>query len=260
MKINHSYIGNYTKSRTKKLKCTNKNNKKFNRIPINNNLITQKAKVLIISIVAIIFICTFSLIAKSSENNEFNYNTKVETGIPIFVDFKNQHYISNPSTNLYLNLGIGTKITDKFQLELNLYHNSFKLEKVYNRLYYSQNFDINAIFINGEYDIWNINRITHFINFAAGISYNKIYPYKVTGRNNIYSEGKNKVNMVYNVGTGIKVNIKPSVDLYLQYKYYNLGRINNNPRIFLDGKQTNINVNKNNLKHHTIATGIILYF
>ena len=122
---------------------------------------------------------------------------------------------------------------------------------------YSQKISSTSAFINGYYDIKEMNGFMPYITAGVGFSKNKAGDFSTNVKNKapvIDPKGKAQTEFGWNAGVGIAYNLNERITLdLLNYKYYDLGKVSTDKD---DGGEASVG----KLKVHSINTGIRIKF
>ena len=179
-------------------------------------------------------------------------------------DYDPEHNDIDPTklkNSMNFGVALGYKITDHVRAELaiNRFQN-FKYQaadKLNTDTTYSQKISSTSAFINGYYDIKEMNGFMPYITAGVGFSKNKAGDFSTNVKNvtpEIDPKGKTQTEFGWNAGVGIAYNLNERITLdLLNYKYYDLGKVSTENDVAGEAS-----VGK--LKVHSINTGIRIKF
>ncbi len=155
---------------------------------------------------------------------------------------------------------VGYKLSDNFRTELAFNHfNNFKFhanDKSGDSTY-KQKISSTSAFINGYYDIKEINGFMPYITAGFSFSENKAGDFIVhpnAGEPVSNPKGKTQTEFGWNAGLGVAYNINEKITLDLiNYKYYDLGKLTT-------GKDDDGDAYGGKLRVHSLNTGIRIKF
>ena len=156
---------------------------------------------------------------------------------------------------------VGYKMSDNFRAELAFsYFNNFKFKanhKVNSEETLDQKNKSIAGFINGYYDIKEMNGFVPYLTVGLGFSQNKAGALVVNGPNEeptLYANGNKQTEFAWNAGLGVAYNINEKITLdLLSYKYYDLGELTTE-------KNSSNHTYGGKLRVHSLSTGIRIKF
>ena len=162
-----------------------------------------------------------------------------------------------------MNFGValGYKVADHVRAELaiNRFQN-FKYQvtdKLNAESTFSQKISSTSAFINGYYDIKEMNGFMPYITAGVGFSKNNASSFLVKIVNEdpvIHAKEKTQTEFGWNAGVGIAYNLNERITLdLLNYKYYDLGKVSTDTDDVGDAYE-------GKLKVHSINTGIRIKF
>ena len=158
-------------------------------------------------------------------------------------------------------VALGYKVADHVRAELaiNRFQN-FKYQatdKQDTDMTYSQKISSTSAFINGYYDIKEMNGFMPYITAGVGFSKNNANSIlvKIVDEDPvIHAKAKAQTEFGWNAGVGIAYNLNERITLdLLNYKYYDLGKVSTDKD---DGGEASVG----KLKVHSINTGIRIKF
>jgi opacity protein-like surface antigen len=178
-------------------------------------------------------------------------------------DYDPEHAISDPiklKNSMNFGVALGYKVADHVRAELTINRfQNFKYQaasKVNTDTTYSQKISSTSAFINGYYDIKEINGFMPYITAGVGFSKNKAGDFAINSPSNkpTVVNGKTQTEFGWNAGVGIAYNLNERITLdLLNYKYYDLGKISTD-------KDKDGDTHSGKLKVHSINTGIRIKF
>jgi opacity protein-like surface antigen len=178
-------------------------------------------------------------------------------------DYDPKHNDIDPTklkNSMNFGVALGYKVADHVRAELaiNRFQN-FKYQatdKQDTDMTYSQKISSTSAFINGYYDIKEMNGFMPYITAGVGFSKNKAGDFSVNSPSNepTVFNGKAQTEFGWNAGVGIAYNLNERITLdLLNYKYYDLGKVSTD-------KDDEGDVYGGKLKVHSINTGIRIKF
>ena len=180
-------------------------------------------------------------------------------------DYDPEHYNIDPTklkNSMNFGVALGYKVADHVRAEFAINHfQNFKYQvtdKKHANVSYKQKISSTSAFINGYYDIKEMNGFMPYITAGIGLSKNKGGDFtsieSIKNVSNIDPKGKTQTEFGYNAGAGLAYNLNEHVTLDLiNYKYYDLGQVSTENDVAGEAS-----VGK--LKVHSINTGIRIKF
>jgi opacity protein-like surface antigen len=179
-------------------------------------------------------------------------------------DYDTDHELADPTklkNSMNFGVALGYKVADHVRAELaiNRFQN-FKYQAANKRntdMSYSQKMSSTSAFINGYYDIKEMNGFMPYITAGVGFSKNKSSDFLIKIVNEdpvIHAKAKTQTEFGWNAGVGIAYNLNERITLdLLNYKYYDLGKVSTD-------KSDDGDTYGGKLKVHSINTGIRIKF
>ena len=172
-----------------------------------------------------------------AEEGKAYVGANIGIGIPAKkFDYDQDHQLIDPTklkNSMNFGVALGYGITNNVRAELAINHfQNFKYQatnKQHANVSYKQKISSTSAFINGYYDIKEMNGFIPYVTIGFGFSKNKAgdFSTNVKGKTpHIDPKGKTQTEFGYNAGAGLAYNLNEHVTLDLiNYKYYDLGQV-----------------------------------
>ena len=147
-----------------------------------------------------------------------------------------------------LNIGVGYRINNSVRADINLQYTKIN----YKATDIKQSIRTTSTFVNGYYDFKFHDKIVPYLTAGIGIGINKAGELQETYFQQ--RKGKNKTNLIWNIGAGAQYIINECFAIDLWYRYMDLGLIKTDDEsaLALGGKQK--------LRGHQVIGSLIYNF
>ncbi len=194
----------------------------------------MKYKYQLLGAIAIALITKFPVSGYAAKHFPSNHSPylRADLGYAIPGKLKNYEFYNNkkPNEAWVYGVGAGYIINNNFRGDLTLTRmQDFKFSKNINDAegdVYSiqQKFSNTLLMLNGYFDIKKYNNFVPYVTIGLGTSYNEVGDYRET-KSGYYTKSGTRASFAWDIGAGVSYHLSRNVVLDLNYKYYDLGKI-----------------------------------